>query len=143
MLDILLCFRDRYLQCYCAGRGAHRSPVMDVPVIIQLQFLHSYENVLVPQIAFLDSAPTSSCTAESCTYSANCASTGDSTAQFLVWLFTRPLLCCDSHLGLDSAENCGSSACVLGHGLPVVVQRQVPGCRDSAENCGFSAVGAG
>ena len=44
--------------------------------------------------------------------------------------------------GPDSAEKREDSACVLGHGLPVVVQRQLPGCRDSAENCGFSAVGA-
>ena len=35
-------------------RGAHRSPVMDVPVITQLMFLHSYENVEVPQFPFLD-----------------------------------------------------------------------------------------
>ena len=34
--------------------GAHRAPVMDVPVIIQLKFLHYYENVEVPQIPFLD-----------------------------------------------------------------------------------------
>ena len=35
-------------------RGAHRAPVMDVPVIIQLQFLLSFQNVVVPQIPFLD-----------------------------------------------------------------------------------------
>ena len=39
--------------------------------------------------------------------------------------------------GPDRAENREVSACVLGLGsLPVVVQRQVPDCRDSAENCG-------
>ena len=35
-------------------RGANRAPVMDVPVILQLKFLHSYENVEVPQFPFLD-----------------------------------------------------------------------------------------
>ena len=35
-------------------RGAHRALVVDVPVIMQLQFLHSYENVEVPQFPFLD-----------------------------------------------------------------------------------------
>ena len=45
--------------------------------------------------------------------------------------------------GPDSAENREVSARILGLGsLPVVVQRQVPDCRDSAENCGVSAVGA-
>ena len=34
--------------------GAHRTPVMDVPVVLQLRFLHSYEKVVVPQIPFLD-----------------------------------------------------------------------------------------
>ena len=52
------------------------------------------------------SATESSCTSVSCTYSANCASTGDSTAQFLVWLFTRPLFCCDSYLWLDRHARC-------------------------------------
>ena len=32
------------LGCYQV-RGAHRAPVMDVPVIIQLKFLQSYENL--------------------------------------------------------------------------------------------------
>ena len=50
----LLCFRDMYPQCYCAGRGAHRSPVMDVLVIIQLMFLQYFEDVEVPQIPVLD-----------------------------------------------------------------------------------------
>ena len=58
-------------------------------------------------------------TTESNTYSAHCASTGDSTAQFLVWLFTHPLLCCDSCLGLESAENCGGSAVAVGAVLGV------------------------
>ena len=35
-------------------RGAYRAPVLAVPVIMQLQFLHSFENVVVPQIPFLD-----------------------------------------------------------------------------------------
>ena len=37
-----------------SGAGAHRAPVMDVSVILQLKFLHSYENVEVPQFPFLD-----------------------------------------------------------------------------------------
>ena len=64
-------------------RGVYRAPVMDVPVIIQLKFLHSYENVVVPQIPFLDRVlHTSSCASEACTRSANCAKAGDSTVQF-------------------------------------------------------------
>ena len=35
-------------------RGAHLAPVMDVSVILQLKFLHSYENVEVPEFPFLD-----------------------------------------------------------------------------------------
>ena len=33
-----------------SGAGAHRAPVMDVPAIVQLEFLRYYENVEVPQI---------------------------------------------------------------------------------------------
>ena len=33
-----------------SGAGAHRAPVVDVSVIIQLMFLQYYENVEVPQI---------------------------------------------------------------------------------------------
>ena len=33
-----------------SGAGAHRVPVMDVPVIMQLKFLQYYENVELPQI---------------------------------------------------------------------------------------------
>ena len=41
--------------------------------------------------------------------------------QFLVRLLTRSLLCCDSCLGVDSAENCGGSAVAVGAVLRVDV----------------------
>ena len=64
-------------------RGAHRAPVMDVPVINAAQvpaFLRERggASVSVPR----QSAPTSSCASEACTRSANCAKAGDSTVQF-------------------------------------------------------------
>ena len=49
----------------------------------------------------LQSATDSSCTTESCTYSANCAKTGDATAQFLVKVVLVTTGAC---AGPDSAE---------------------------------------
>ena len=56
-------------------RGVQRAPVMDVPVIIRERGGASDS---VPR----QSAPTSSCSSEACTRSANCAKAGDSTVQF-------------------------------------------------------------
>ena len=83
-----------------SGAGAHRAPVVDVPVIFQLKFRTWRCLRFRPR----QSAPDSSCTTEARTCSANCAKAGDSTAQFLGRLFTRPLLCNDRCLGLDSAK---------------------------------------
>ena len=124
-------------------RGAHRAPVMDVPVIMQLKFLHSYENVEVPQFPFLDRVlQLQLCFRGVYAQCKLCIS----------WRFHRAVLrrclrarCCaltGAGDGPDSAENREVSARVLGLGfMPVVMQRQVPDGRDSAENCGVSAVG--
>ena len=88
-----------------SGAGAHRAPVMDVPEIKKQQkFLQNYENVEVPQI------PSSTeCFRFQLYYRGEyvqcklCKSRRFHSA-FLVKLFTRPLLCNDRCLGLDSAE---------------------------------------
>ena len=121
-------------------RGAHRAPVMDVPVIIQLKFLQSYENVEVPQIPFLDRVlqlpvvlqrhvravqTLQKLEIPPCSSSTNvlrahcCALTGAGD-------------------GPDSAENRGVSACVLGQGC-LAPCCKTGGCPDSAENREVSA----
>ena len=67
-------------------RGAHRAPVMDVPVILQLKVPavlreRGGASVSVPR----QSAPTFSCASEAFTRSANCAKAGASTVQFLLF----------------------------------------------------------
>ena len=83
----LLCFRDRYPQCYCAGTRC-ASFTGYGHSLCSCSTLRTWRCL---RFRPRQSTTDSSCTPESCTYSANCASTGDSTAQFLVRLFTRPL----------------------------------------------------
>ena len=79
-------------------------------MITQGMFLQYFEDVEVPQIPSSTECYRFQFVLQSRVRTVQTAKNGDAPAQFLVRLFTRPLLCCDSCLGLESAENCGGSA---------------------------------
>ena len=99
-------------------RGAHRAPVMDVPVILQLKFLQNYENV-ERCLRFRSSTECSNFQLYFRGVFAQCKLCKS-------WRFHRAVLrrclralCCaltGAADGPDSAENREDSACVLGHG---------------------------
>ena len=90
---------------------------MDVPVIMQLKFLHSYENVEVPQFPFLDRVLQLPVVLQRRVRAVQTVQKLELPPCSSSTLFTCPLLCVDSAGdGPDSAENREDSACVLGHG---------------------------
>ena len=86
-------------------RGAHRAPVMDVPVIMQLKFLHSYENVEVPQFPFLDRVLQLPVVLQRRVRAVQTVQALE-IPQRSSWsrLFTRPLLFCDRCLGVGQCR---------------------------------------
>ena len=87
-----------------SGAGAHRAPVTDVSMFIQLMFLQSCENVEVPQIPFLTECSRFQLYYRGVYVQCKLCKSRRFTAQFLVRLFTCPLFFNDRCLGLDSAE---------------------------------------
>ena len=147
--SISICFRSSTTvghSCYASETGirsatvqvlvVHRAPVMDVPVIIQFQFLHSYENVVVPQIPFLNSV----LQLQLCFRGVYAQCKLCSSGRFHSAVLRRCLRahCCvltGAGDGPDSAEHREVSARVLG----LARCCKTGGCSDSAENREVSA----
>ena len=129
----LLCFRVRYPQCCCAGRGAHRSPVMDVPVITQLLFLQFYEMCLRFRFS------TECYRFQLCYRGAYAQCKLCKNRRFhraVLRRCLRALYCALTGAGWSrQCRKCEVSARVLGHGsCPSLCNDRLDG-RDSAENC--------
>ena len=89
-----------------SGAGAPRASVMDVSVIMQLNFQQPFVEFFVPQLhQFIDRVVVISVASQRQGLQCKLCKTGDSTVELFAKVLTCPCCVCR-----DSAENCGLPA---------------------------------